>query len=174
MLSASYQDYTDQNIYTNKYANSQTTSGTLNYNITFLKEATSLGASILIADTKQSTNSTSLRGITFNGSKSFFENKLSAGLSIGYTQTSISITNSKTNTFTESINASYRLSSQGTLSFSMYATENSTAPPIGCSVYRDTRNIDLYAKLLVLIVTLSAPEQFFLTRFYIGISCHRK
>ncbi len=130
VVSASYQDYTDQNIFTNKYANSQTTSGTINYNISFLKEGASLGASVLIADTKQTSTSTSLRGITVNGSKSFIENKLSVGASLGFTQTAISLTNSKTSTFTESINSSYRLSSQATLAFSMYATENSTAPPL--------------------------------------------
>jgi hypothetical protein len=133
VLSGSYQDYTDQNIYTQQFANSKTTSGTLSYNISFLRSAFSLGGSLLVADTKQSTISTSLRGLTVNTSKTFFENKLSLGGSFGFTQSSTSLSNdtshvgnTTTNTYNESVNASFRPSMQGTLTFSLYATENSS------------------------------------------------
>lgn len=143
ILSASYQDYTDQNLFTQKYANSKTTSGTLNYNITFLKSALSLGTSLLVADTKQSTSSTSLRGFTFNAAKTLLENRLSIGGSFGYTHSSVTLdnsispslsgNNSSTNTYSESINSSFRISDQGTFAFTLYATENSssisTTPP---------------------------------------------
>ncbi|MBS1903168.1 MAG: hypothetical protein JSS75_05640 [Bacteroidetes bacterium] len=137
ILSASYQDYTDQNIFTQKYSNSKTTSGTINYNITFLRSALSLGASLLIADTKQSASSTALRGITFNGAKSLVENRLSIGGSIGYTRSSVEIAGSTvppipsisttSNTYSESLNSTFRISDQGTFVFTLYATETNTS-----------------------------------------------
>ncbi|HYM21152.1 MAG TPA: hypothetical protein VEW28_09140 [Candidatus Kapabacteria bacterium] len=132
IVSGSYQDYTDQNIFTQQYANSKTTSGTINYNITFLKTSLSLGGSLLIADSKQAAITTSLKGLTVNASKALLDNKLSLGGSFGFTQSTITDINT-TSTYSQSVNASYRISTQGTLAFTLYATENSntlaTVPP---------------------------------------------
>ena len=132
MVSGSYQDYTDQNIFTQKYSNSQTTSGTANYNITFNQSGLSLGGSILVANTKQTTTSTSLQGITINASKTLDENRLSLGGSFGYTRSAITPSDSllqligktTTDTYTQSLSSSYKVSQQGSLSLTLYATES--------------------------------------------------
>ncbi len=129
ILSVSQQAYTDLNPVTQASANSQTTTGSFNYNLSFLKTGMNIGASILYADTKQATTKTGLRGLTVNGSKSFFENKLSLGGSLGFTRSSIATNSSinyTTNTINESLNSSFRVSTQGTVSLSIYATENSS------------------------------------------------
>jgi hypothetical protein len=133
ILSVSQQSYTDLNISTQASANSQTTTGSFNYNLSFLKTGLNLGASLLYADTKQATTTTGLRGITVNASKSLFENKLSLGGSFGLTASAVSasdttgaITKYNTNTLNESLNASFRVSSKGTLTLTIYATENSS------------------------------------------------
>ena len=134
ILSISQQQYTDLNITTQASANSLTTTGSFNYNLSLLKSGLNAGGSLLYADTKQGMTTTGLRGVNFNASKSFLQNKLSLGLSFGFTKSSISqvdtsstqTTNYTTNTINESINASYRLFTQGTLSLVIYATENSS------------------------------------------------
>ncbi|HET9136260.1 MAG TPA: hypothetical protein VFO76_06455 [Candidatus Kapabacteria bacterium] len=135
IISGSYQDYTDQNLFTQKYANSKTTSGTANYNVTFTKTALSLGASILVAQTEQAASATGLKGVTVNGSKTLLDNRLTLGGSFGFTQSTIkphdsllaALGNTTTNTLSQSINSSYRVSDQGTFSFTLYATENSSS-----------------------------------------------
>ena len=132
ILSISQQQYTDYNIYTQASANSNTTTGSFNYNLSFLKTGLNLGASLLYADTKQATTTTGLRGITVNASKSLFSNKLSLGGSVGFTNSQIQapgISNYTTNTINESLNSSFRISTQGTLSFTLYATENTSTLP---------------------------------------------
>jgi hypothetical protein len=127
----SQQQYTDLNPITQASANSRTTTGSFNYNLSFLKTGLNLGASLLYADTKQGESATALRGISLNASKSFLENKLSLGGSFGFTNSSVQSSTSQptgygTKTINESINSSYRLFTQGTLSLSIYATENSS------------------------------------------------
>ncbi|MEP7234903.1 MAG: hypothetical protein ABI778_06375 [Ignavibacteriota bacterium] len=129
ILSLSQQHYTDLNIVTQAFANSQTTTGSFNYNLSFLKSGLNLGASLLYADTKQGMTTTGLRGLNVNASKSFLQNKLSLGGSFGFTNSAIKIPgiDYKTNTLNESLNSSYRIFTQGTLSLSIYATENSSS-----------------------------------------------
>ncbi|MDP4230631.1 MAG: hypothetical protein Q8916_09540, partial [Bacteroidota bacterium] len=126
ILSVSQQFYTDLNPVTQASANSQTTTGSFNYNLSFLKTGLNLGASILYADTKQAANTTGLRGLNVNASKSFLENKLSISGSFGFTNSSIQPANYSTKTLNESLNSSYRVSTQGTFSLTIYATENSS------------------------------------------------
>jgi hypothetical protein len=129
ILSLSQQQYTDYNIYTQASANSNTTTGSFNYNVSFLKTGLNIGASLLYADTKQATTTTGLRGVTINASKSLFSNKLSLGGSLGFTNSLIQVpetTNYTTNTINESLNSSFRVSTQGTFSLTIYATENSS------------------------------------------------
>ncbi len=132
VVSGSYQDYTDQNIFTQKYSNSKTMSGTANYTISFNQTGLSLGGSLLLANTEQTTSSTMLEGITVNASKTLAENRLSIGGSLGYTKSLITpadslailIPTTTTNTYTQSINLSYKLNQQGSILFTLYATES--------------------------------------------------
>ncbi len=127
ILSVSQQQYTDLNIVTQASANSLTTTASFNYNLSYLKTGLNVGASILYANTKQATITTGLRGVNLNGSKSFFENTLTIGGSLGFTQSTIQPLDYTTNTINESINSSYRVSTKGTLSLTIYATENSSS-----------------------------------------------
>jgi hypothetical protein len=127
ILSVSQQQYTDKNILTDSATNSRTTTASLNYNLSYLKTGFTIGASLLYADTKQASTTVSLRGGTINASKSLMQNTMTIGASIGYTSSAIhQPLDYNTNTFNESLNSSYRISSQGTLSLSIYATENSS------------------------------------------------
>jgi len=127
ILSVSQQQYTDLNVVTQASANSLTTTASFNYNLSFLKTGLNLGASILYANTKQAAITTQLRGATLNASKSLLENTLSIGGSLGFTQSTIQPLAYTTNTINESLNSSYKISTKGTLSLTIYATENTTS-----------------------------------------------
>jgi hypothetical protein len=131
ILSISQQQYTDYSIYTSSSANSRTTTGSFNYNLSLLKTGLNAGASLLYANTTQASTTTALKGVTVNGSKAFFQNQLSLGGSLGFTQSQITIgapvnLSYTTNTINESFNASFRVSTQGTFTLVIYATENTT------------------------------------------------
>jgi hypothetical protein len=127
VLSLSHQAFDDQNIYTSQFSDSKTTTGSLNYNLSFFSSGWNFGASFLYADTRQGDSiHTTLNGFNINTSKSFFENKMNLGANFGMTFNNTEPLGIKSTTYNENLNASYRISNQGTFTFTIYATQNAS------------------------------------------------
>ncbi len=129
VFSGSYQEFKDLNVYSTQLSNSQTKTASLNYNVSFFQSGLNLGGSLLFADSRQSTATTQLFGINVNASKGFFDNTLSLGGSFGMSFNTVEPLSSKSTTFNESLNSSYRFTEQGTFSLTIYATQNSSGLP---------------------------------------------
>jgi len=129
VLSTSYQQFSDLNPVTTTTSNSKTSTASLSYNVSFFTSGLSLGASLLYANSVQSTASTNLVGATVNVSKGFFDNKLTVGGSFGITENKVEPINSTSSTFNESLSAGVRPYENGSFMFTMYATQNSSGIP---------------------------------------------
>lgn len=129
VLSTSYQQFNDLNPVTSTTSDSKTSTASLSYNVSFFKSGLSLGSSLLYANSVQATSRTNLIGITINGSKGFFENKVTLGGSFGLTGNKIEPLNSNSTTLNESLSAGYRPYENGSLMFTLYATQNSSGIP---------------------------------------------
>ncbi|MEI8135389.1 MAG: hypothetical protein WCH46_10035 [bacterium] len=126
ILSVSQQQYTDYNLYTQGFSNSLTTTGSFNYSLSLLKSGLNTGISLLYATTKQGATNIDLIGATLNASKSLLDNTLSLGGSFGITISNVRPIAYTSNTFSESINCSYRILTHGTLSLNIYANETTS------------------------------------------------
>lgn len=124
--SVSQQQYTHCDIYTQASAYSRTTAGPFNYSLSFLKTSLNIGAPVLYAHKVQITATSSLSGMTIYVSRTFFRNKLSVGGSFGFTESKMQLLDCAMNTFDESINSSFRIFPQGTLSFTLKGRETSS------------------------------------------------
>jgi hypothetical protein len=129
VLSTSYQQFNDLNPVTATISDSKTSTASLSYNLSLYQSGLSLGSSLLYANSKQATTSTNLAGVTINASKSFFENKFNLGGSFGITENEVQPSNITSTTFNESLSASYRPYENGSFSFTLYATQNSSGIP---------------------------------------------
>jgi len=120
-LIGSMQEYSDLNARTNAFTNSNTKTATLTYAAFFTASGTSVGGSLLYADTKAGIVNTTLLGFNANGAMTFLENALTVGATVGLTHSSLPVGL----TFNESISSTYKVSESGSLNFSVYATQNS-------------------------------------------------
>lgn len=126
-----YQEFSDQNAFTNAFTNSRGNNLSLIYNLTFVESAVSVGFSILRGTTETGTLDVGTTGGTINGSVGLLENKLSVGASAGYTATETSALNLATG-LTESFdgtvinltaNAGFRPTTEDQFTFTLYRTE---------------------------------------------------
>ncbi len=129
VLSMSYQQFEDLNPVTTFTSNSTTSTGSLSYNVSFFQSGLSLGTSLLYANSVQASSRTNLIGVTVNASKGFFENKVTLGGSFGLTENKVQPLDMTSTTFNESLSAGYRPYENGSLMFTMYATQNSSGIP---------------------------------------------
>ena len=123
----SLQDYTDQNLFTGDFSDSRSLTGNLIYNLAFVETPLSTGASLLYSETTTGTIVTKTQGVTLNGSAGLFGSNLSLGGSLGYAWTTQQFNNVETdaNVLNENLNASYRITDEDIISFTLYATQSS-------------------------------------------------
>lgn len=126
-LVGSYQDFTDLSAFSNRQTDNSTASASLIYNITFVRSAITAGASLLYSDSRAGDFSTSLAGVTLNGSVMLLDNSLSLGGSVGYSRTSTrtdQLDLGNGSVLNQSVTASYRLGEEDNLGFTLNATQS--------------------------------------------------
>lgn len=123
----SVQDYTDQNAFTGDLSDSRSLTGNLIYNLAFVETPLSTGASLLYSETTTGDIVTRTQGLTLNGSVGLFGSNLSLGGSVGYSRTSqeFNAMDTEADVLNENLNASYRLTDDDLISFTLYATQSS-------------------------------------------------
>ena len=121
------QDYTDKNAFTGELADSRSLTGNLIYNLAFVENPLSTGASLLYSETTTGEVVTRSVGGAINGSAGLFGSALSIGASVGYTRTMQEFNGVETgaDVLNENLNASYRLSDADLITFTLYATQSS-------------------------------------------------
>jgi hypothetical protein len=123
-LIAGYQQFTDQNAFTSALTDSESKTASLIYNLSFIKSGTSVGASLLFADTDAGAIDTRVVGFSLNGGMSFLDNTLRLAATVGYSTTDISGLSDSFGTVNENLSAAYRITREDQLLLRMYATQS--------------------------------------------------
>ncbi|MBC8144898.1 MAG: hypothetical protein H7X80_04880 [bacterium] len=125
ILVANMQSYRDQNAFTSEFSDNDAMSLTLLYNIASRQDPLSGGASFMYTDSKSAASVVNTTGLSLNGSATIAD-RLSLGISGGYSSTSVEGFPDSSTMLSESINAAYRLSDDDGLTLSLYAGQGSS------------------------------------------------
>lgn len=115
IITYSYQDASDKNVYTSEISENKTNSVFLVHSLSYVSSL-SLATSVLYNETRMPDMTSTIYHVSETVSKRFFKNRLNASLSIGANYVKIIENNSQ---LVFRINASYSLSKFGSLSFNL-------------------------------------------------------